>query len=72
MSKYDALWHAIAADGRETPFTLSFDALRELGGVAIDHSFLNAKKELFAFGYAVKKISLKDRTVTFEKTPENQ
>lgn len=38
-----------------------------MAGLPIDHSFLNAKKELLAYGYQVKKISLKEQTVLFEK-----
>jgi len=33
----------------------------------IDHSFLNCKKELLNYGYKVGKISLKGKTVDFEK-----
>lgn len=39
----------------------------EILGFPIDHSFLNYKKELLAYGYTVGKISLKDQTVKFEK-----
>ena len=33
----------------------------------MNHSFLNEKKELTAYGWRVDKISLKAETVTFEK-----
>lgn len=33
----------------------------------MNHSFLNEKKELTAYGWRVGKISLKAKTVTFEK-----
>lgn len=46
---------------------MTFDAIGTILGFEIDHSFLNAKKELTAFGYAVKKISLKEKCITFEK-----
>lgn len=64
MSKYDALWKYVAE--RNEPRTmLSFDAIKEVNGIEIDHSFLNYKKELIAYGFSVGKISLKNRTVEF-------
>jgi hypothetical protein len=36
-------------------------------GFEIDHSFLNYKKELTEYGYQVGKISLKGKTVIFNK-----
>ena len=67
MSKFNNLWEKIGQDGRNL-FSLSFAEIETMAGLPIDHSFLNAKKELLAYGYQVKKISLKERTVTFEKT----
>lgn len=46
---------------------LSFDEIREILGLDIDHSFLNFKKELIPFGFQVGKISLKEKTVIFKK-----
>lgn len=46
---------------------LSFDKIRDILGFAIDHSFLNYKKELEDYGYRVKKIYLKEKRVMFEK-----
>lgn len=66
MGKYQTLWEAIGQDGR-TRFMLSFAQIEALAGLPIDHSFLNTKKELLAYGYQVGKISLKDQTVAFEK-----
>ena len=66
MSKFNTLWEQIGRDGRSS-FTLTFAEIESLAGIPIDHSFLNAKKELLAFGYQVKKISLKEQTVAFEK-----
>lgn len=66
MSKYDALWQYVKNDGRNA-FTLSFDEIQSAAGIAIDHSFLNYKKELAQYGYQVGKISLKKQTVAFEK-----
>jgi hypothetical protein len=66
MSKYDKLWQAVKDDGRES-FKLTQDEIKEILGFPMDHSFLNAKKELLVFGYQVGKISLKEKTVIFEK-----
>ena len=66
MSKFNNLWEKIGQDGRNL-FSLSFAEIETMAGLPIDHSFLNAKKELLAYGYQVKKISLKEQTVTFEK-----
>ena len=66
MSKYNALWKYIKKkDGQS--FKLSFDEINDIAGIAIDHSFLNYKKELFEYGYKVEKISLKDKTVFVKK-----
>jgi len=67
MSKYNALWDYIAARS-ELAFKLTFEEIRQIAGIEIDHSFLNYKKELTAFGYQVGKISLKGQTVEFLKT----
>ena len=62
MSKYDPLWEYIKTNA---PAELSFDKVRQICGFPIDHTFLNHKKELEAYGYQVGKISMKDRTVRF-------
>jgi len=67
MSKYNTLWDYIAARS-EPAFKLTFEEIRQIAGIEIDHSFLNYKKELTAFGYQVGKISLKAQTVEFLKT----
>lgn len=66
MSKYDLLWKYIQSDNRET-FTLSFEEIKKIAGIAIDHSFLNYNKELLSYGYQVGKISIKNQTVIFNK-----
>lgn len=66
MSKYDLLWKHIAKRTEEN-FKLTFDEIEEIAGVKIDHSFLNYKKELPEYGYQVGKISMKEKTVSFEK-----
>ena len=66
MSKYDALWESIRERGQPR-LTPSFDAVEELAGVPLDHSFLTYKKELAAYGYQVGKISMKEQTVIFSR-----
>ena len=41
--------------------------IQSILGFPIDHSFLNYKKELLAYGWNVKKISMKEETVLFER-----
>ena len=67
MSKYDRLWEYIK-DNNEPSLILTFDEIKDIAGVEIDHSFLNYKKELIQYGYQVGKISLKGKTVVFGKT----
>ena len=66
MSKYDPLWEQFRGE-TEPRIKLSFDEIQRILGFAIDHSFLNYKKELLPFGYEVEKISLKEQTVLFRK-----
>ena len=68
MSKYDPLWSYIKGNGAPS-LRLTYAEIEEIAGVPIDHSFLTYKKELLAYGYMVRKISMKDRTVLFEKLP---
>lgn len=66
MSKYNSLWEYIGKCG-EPEITLSYEEIEKICGVPIDHSFLTYKKELSGYGYAVKKISTKNKTVLFGK-----
>ncbi len=66
MSKYDGLWSYISDCGKGS-LTLTFDEIGSIAGVPIDHSFLRYKKELAEYGYEVRKISMKEQKVTFEK-----
>ena len=71
-SKYNALWEYVQSR-TETAFQMTFDEIGMAAGVPLDHSFLNAKKELEPHGWRVGKISLKGKTVIFEKiTPEKE
>lgn len=66
MSKYDALWARVQGDGRPE-FSLRFSEIESILGFPIDHSFLNAKKEILQYGYQVGKISLKEQSVRFHR-----
>ena len=69
MSKYDPLWKYIQANGSDS-FKLTYAEIEEIAGLPIDHSFLMYKKELLEYGYKVGKISMKEKTVAFEKIGE--
>lgn len=66
MSKYDALWEYVRNNGNQS-FKLTFEEIQNIAGIPIDHSFLKYKKELTEYGYQVGKISMKERTVFFNK-----
>lgn len=66
MSKYDSLWRSVQKNGNPS-IKLSFDEVKEVAGIEIDHSFLKFKKEAIDYGYEVGKISLKEKTVIFNK-----
>ncbi len=70
MSKYDLLWEKIdllfKQAGKEQ-LTLKFEEIENLCGITIDHSFLTYKKDLQKLNYTVKKISLKEKTIIFER-----
>ena len=66
MSKYDALWEYVRRNGSRS-LKLTFEEIRNISGIPLDHSFLKYKKELTEYGYEVGKISRKEQTVLFEK-----
>ena len=66
MSKYERLWNWIQENGTDS-FKPTFDEIEKIAGMPIDHSFLNCKKKLLSYRYKVGKISLKGKTVYFEK-----
>lgn len=66
MSKYDALWGYVKKSGAQS-LKLTFEEIQKIAGIPIDHSFLKYKKELAGYGYQVGKISMKNKTVIFEK-----
>ena len=66
MSKYEPLWKYLKENNKEN-YKLSYEEIKNIIGFEIDHSFLTYKKEAAKFGYEVGKISMKEKTVTFNK-----
>lgn len=66
MSKYQPLWEHLQKVG-DSDLQLSFEEIRQISGVPLDHSFLQYKKELLEYGWQVEKISLKNQTVKFQR-----
>ena len=46
---------------------LSYEEIKNILGFEINHSFLTYKKEAKEYGYEVGKISMKERTVIFNR-----
>ncbi len=66
MSKYEPLWKYLKENNKES-YKLSYEEIKSILGFDIDHSFLTFKKELKEYGYEVGKISMKEKTVAFNK-----
>lgn len=66
MNKYTLLWEYVKNNGSQS-FKLTFEEIENIVGIPIDHSFLKYKKELIEYGYEVGKISMKEKTVIFNK-----
>ena len=66
MSKYDPLWKYVKEHNQDE-YKLSFDEVKKITGFEFDHAFLSFKKELPAYGYEFKKLSLKERWVMIVK-----
>lgn len=66
MSKYKPLWKYLKDNNKEN-YKLSHEEIKNIIGFEIDHSFLTYKKEAKEFGYEVGKISMKEKTVVFNK-----
>ena len=67
MSKYQPLWEHIQTIDADK-LRLSYGEIESILDFPIDHSFLTYKKELPAYGWNVKKISMKEQTVHFERS----
>ncbi len=66
MSKYETLWKYLK-ENKKDYYKLSYEEIKSILGFDIDHSFLTYKKELKEYGYEVVKISMKEKTVIFNK-----
>lgn len=66
MSKYEPLWQYLKENKKDN-YKLSYEEIKNILGFDIDHSFLNYKKEAKDYGYEVSKISIKEKTITFNK-----
>ena len=66
MSKYEPLWNYIKENQKDS-YKLTYEEIKSILGFEIDHSFLTYKKELKNYGYEVRKISMKEKTVIFSK-----
>lgn len=66
MSKYEPLWNYLKENKKEN-YKLTYEEIKNILGFEIDHSFLSYKKELKDYGYEVGKISMKEKTVIFNK-----
>ncbi len=66
MSKYELLWKYLKENNKDN-YKLSFGEIKNILGFDIDHSFLTYKKELKEYGYEVSKISMKEKTIIFNK-----
>lgn len=66
MSKYEPLWKYLK-DNKKEEYRLTYEEIENILGFPIDHSFLTYKKELNDYGYVVKKISMKEKCILFDK-----
>ncbi len=66
MSKYEPLWKYLK-ENNAANYTLTYEEIKSILGFEIDHAFLTYKKEAKAYGYEVGKISMKNKTVIFNK-----
>ncbi len=66
MSKYEPLWRYLKVNKKDS-YKLSYEEIKKILGFDIDHSFLTYKKESKEYGYEVGKISIKEKTVMFNK-----
>jgi len=71
MDKYSKLWERF--DGKiEAKITLSFDEIKTIAWIDVDHSFLKFKKNLENHGYTLEKISQNERLMVFRKLIQGQ
>jgi len=66
MSKYDPLWNYLKKNSKDN-YKLSYEEIKNILGFDIDHSFLTYKKEAKEYGYEVSRISMKEKTIIFNR-----
>ena len=66
MSKYEPLWNYLKKNNKDN-YKLSYGEIKSILGFDIDHSFLTYKKEAKEYGYEVGKISMKEKTIIFNR-----
>lgn len=66
MSKYEPLWNYIKENQKDS-YELTYEEIKSILGFEIDHSFLTYKKELKNYGYEISKISMKEKTIIFNR-----
>ena len=66
MSKYEPLWKYLK-DNKKEEYKLTYEEIENILGFPVGHSFLTYKKELNDYGYVVKKISMKEKCIVFDK-----
>ena len=71
MSKYEPLWDYIKDDNKDS-YKITYKEIENILGFPIEHSTLTYKKELISYGYEVTKISMKDKTVLFNKLKQEK
>ena len=63
---FEPLWNYLKKNSKDN-YKLSYEEIKNILGFDIDHSFLTYKKEAKEYGYEVGKISMKEKTVMFNK-----
>lgn len=66
MSKYEPLWKYLKENNQDN-YKISYEEIKNILGFEIDHAFLTYKKEAKEYGYEVGKISMKEKTIIFNK-----
>ena len=66
VSKYEPLWNYLKDNGLDE-YELTFQQIADICGFRLDHSFLTYKKQARAYGYEVRKISMKEEKVFIAK-----
>ena len=66
MSKYEPLWKYLKDNNKEN-YKLSYKKIKNILRFDIDHSLLTYKKESKEYGYEGGKISIKEKTIIFNR-----